>query len=434
MKLFPIIRISAAETGRQNTIERGDQNMAKYKINHSCGHTSTAQLYGNKRDRQWRIEKMESEICTDCYKEKQIEADKKSAEENAAAGLPALTGSEKQILWAEKIRAEKLALIDQLADMPTIELPYHWEWRHLAEWVMDDLKHIPATDKQAAWQNAWQLPIMVKAVSALKAQTKASWWIDNRDIKLSALFAALIKTLPREVSPEEKALEIDAAVEATVRLRPEHPHTETVAEIQLHDNSISVHFPEKLEAFRLLMRANDYTWSGSAWTRAINRFTGAAQDRAAEIGHKLLGSGFIIRIYNEDARAKAITGDFEPEQTRWVKVRVGGEYKDWFAIEWSRDEDFYRQAKRLHRAQYSKPHVVVPAENFEEVQDFAKAHDFRLSPGAQQLIDKTLAEREAALVVHVDPPEPVRNKRLSEKPAKLDVPDVVDVDESLIDD
>lgn len=354
-------------------------------------------------------------ICDDCRHQQLIEADKVAAEQNAAAGLPELTGTEKQVLWAEKIRAEKLDAIKQAKSGLLAQLEI---------WALygDEGNLLPLDHNHFA-----------HARNMLKQQTSASWWIDNRSVKVGVLLKNVYINNPIVEAKTEDEQAIVDAVKAESTVRPHQPHTETVAEIQLHDNSIAVHFPEKLEAFRLLMRANGYTWSGSAWTRAINRFTGTAQDRAAEIGHKLLGSGFIIRIYNEDTRAKAITGDYAPEQTRWVKVRVGGEYKDWFAIEWSRDEDFYRQAKRLHRAQYSKPYVVVPAENFEEVQDFAEAHDFRLSPGAQQLIDKTRAEREAALVVHVDPPEPVRKKRLSEKPEKLEVPVVVDIDESLID-
>ncbi|MDD2885301.1 MAG: hypothetical protein PHT48_09685 [Dechloromonas sp.] len=354
-------------------------------------------------------------ICDECRHQQLIEADKKAAEQNAAAGLPELTGTEKQILWAEKIRADKLANIRkaQQGELPQIEI-----WAFYG----DEGQPLPIDHEH-----------FNHALETLKQQTGAAWWIDNRDIKAGVLFKRLyISNPPTQPATDTEQTVIDE-IKAESTIRPEHPNTETVAEIQLHDSSISVHFPEKIESFRLLMRANGYTWSGSAWTRTINTFTGTAEDRAAEIGHKLLGAGFIIRVYNENARAKAVSGDYEPESKRWIKARISGEYKDWFAVEWSRDEDFYRQAKRLHRAQYSKPHVVVPAENFEEVQDFADIHNFRISTGAQALIDKAIAEREAALVVHVDPTEPVRKKRLSDRPAKLDVPELVEIDDSLKD-
>lgn len=40
--------------------------MAKYEINHTCGHTSTVQLFGKCSERERKIEWMERQECPEC--------------------------------------------------------------------------------------------------------------------------------------------------------------------------------------------------------------------------------------------------------------------------------------------------------------------------------------------------------------------------------
>lgn len=55
-------------------------------------------------------------VCPDCWREQKEkerqEANEKAAKENAENGLPTLTGSPKQIAWAEKIRNEMMAYLN----------------------------------------------------------------------------------------------------------------------------------------------------------------------------------------------------------------------------------------------------------------------------------------------------------------------------------
>lgn len=67
-----------------------------------------------------------------------------AAKQSKADGLPALTGSEKQIRWAESIRKEKMAAARE------------WLARHPGE----------QADKCLAWYGG---------------HASASWWIDHRD-------------------------------------------------------------------------------------------------------------------------------------------------------------------------------------------------------------------------------------------------------------
>lgn len=104
--------------------------MAKYQVKHLCGHTTEVQLFGHWSDRERRMAAMERELCAACRAEQARQA-------AAEAGLPALTGSDKQIAWAAEIRDTAI-------------------WR---------AKGTARAEKVA---------------EAAQKQTRAAWWIDNR--------------------------------------------------------------------------------------------------------------------------------------------------------------------------------------------------------------------------------------------------------------
>lgn len=79
--------------------------MAKYKITYACGHIAEVQLYGKEAEREKKIKWYSTINCPVCEAREQ----KEKAE---AAGLPHLTGSEKQIAWATKLRNNALAVLD----------------------------------------------------------------------------------------------------------------------------------------------------------------------------------------------------------------------------------------------------------------------------------------------------------------------------------
>lgn len=118
--------------------------MAKYTVNHICGHTVEVQLFGKINDRYRRIEWLETQECEVCRKAKANAASLAAKQER---GLADLTGSEKQIAWANTIREGAYKALDCLAPFAT----------------NDKVKTIVAE---------WR--------SKMDAQTEAKWWIDNR--------------------------------------------------------------------------------------------------------------------------------------------------------------------------------------------------------------------------------------------------------------
>lgn len=121
--------------------------MGKEYVTHSCGHEVVHQLYGPHASRDRKAAYLATQACPDCQKAARDLANAaknaEAAEQANAAGLPELTGSEKQIAWATTIRQEKLGQIEQINDY---------------------------------------------GLSLLTGQTAASWWIDLRNEDFSSVY------------------------------------------------------------------------------------------------------------------------------------------------------------------------------------------------------------------------------------------------------
>lgn len=143
--------------------------MAKYTINHTCGHQVTVQLFGKYADRERRIAYLETCECDECRKAKANAAAAAAKEER---GLPDLKGSEKQVAWANTIREKAYKALDCLAPFASVEelkvLMGRWgkiDDKAKAQWLASVEKVKPLYDR-------WK--------TQMDAQTEAKWWIDNR--------------------------------------------------------------------------------------------------------------------------------------------------------------------------------------------------------------------------------------------------------------
>lgn len=388
--------------------------MAKYDVTcPECGATYVVALFGKHDQREWKLKNFDW-TCETCKAKARVEADKAAAVENQEEGLPVLTGSEKQVLWAEKIRRDQIdatrAKVDELI-----------------------AKRAESSD-EAARKNGFRdladvKACILRAFEEMCGQASAHWWIENRSLRLLETFISpRVRAILKE--RKEKAPEVlEAAVEIT--LRPESPVTETVAEIITTETSVRVSFPEKRDDFREAIKGIGFHWTGGCWQNRHALLATTSRAKAAEAGAVLLAAGFVVRVPNPDVRADIVAGNVQHENTRVVSRRVGGDYNGWFALVWTRkDGDFYDKAKRLPGAKYSKPAVVVRSEHFEEVLDFAEIHGFSLSPGAKELVETAQAARANALRV-----TPVVQEHASanvERP-KLDPAGAGEVEESLLD-
>lgn len=278
-----------------------------------------------------------------------------------------LEGSERQVAWAEKIRFEKMWL-------------YHCHHRDSIRFARRD-----ETDKVANRLNEWH-EILEWVINK---HTKASWWIDNRSNGIKTIISEN-KDAWKEymsVSPEEREeaekIEMDAKAEATVI--PKDRTHDGVAYVIVTDKSVTVEYP-KDETFRTLVKNLGYGWDGACWYKEITVTTGPSQERAAELGNKLLTNGFAMCIMDEEIRKRAVEADYEPEYRRWVLVRK--DCPGLFLLKWERGNDrIYRDSRKIRGSKYDRPYVTVPFTEYNSVLDFANEYGFKFTDGAQFVVN-----------------------------------------------
>lgn len=148
--------------------------MAWYEIEYKCGHKDRMQLYGPYAERNRKIEwYKENVICPNCRAATQKEEAEQQKKADAESGLPALSGSPKQIQWAVMLRK---AYMDKLEDAFV---------RRQTE----------------------ESPDVIRTVSRqiiLGKQTEAKWWIDHRDMSALSILKGACK-LEGLDSPEKRA-------------------------------------------------------------------------------------------------------------------------------------------------------------------------------------------------------------------------------------
>jgi hypothetical protein len=330
--------------------------------------TYTARDHKSTKEYWRKIAGTEYGLCEDCkgiIRQEKLDAENaEAAKKSAEMEFPALTGSEKQVAWANTLRLEMTEKMQN---------------------VLERLK----PEKKPEFYRAFDYMVANK--------TKASWWIDNRFEYEVDLLVKMVGEAPTEKEMEDRKIENDIYAESAVFL--ENCKYDIPAKITVKDDKVLTIF-EKNEKFREVVKSLGYEWSGTRWVKEIRETTGTAAERAAELGNKLLNAGFPISILDKDIRENAINADYEPEHTRWIYRRVNGDYQDWLAITWEEDnEKLYQDARHITGSRWSKPSVVVKPDYYVQVEDFANLYGFRFTKAAQRLLDKAKMARETAVIV-----------------------------------
>lgn len=150
--------------------------MAWTTINYSCGHVGQVQMYGKHSERGRKVVWMEKNVlCDECAAKARDEGNRKAAATNAEAGLPSLTGTEKQVAWAESLRRAAYQLLT--ADKAAMEIVSRVVTRGQSLGLTPEMlkaAHIDSRETAAA-----MLRELIGKMFA--AQVTASFWINNRE-------------------------------------------------------------------------------------------------------------------------------------------------------------------------------------------------------------------------------------------------------------
>lgn len=137
----------------------------KYTVTYACGHTGEVQLFGKNEDREKKIHYLEKYgLCETCNeKEQETEWNQYETEKN----LPLLTGSEKQVKWARKLR---------FVCLPGIQ---------------DALVKFQVPDNTAK-----------ECLAYYAEKDSASWWIEHRDTTFRILVQDFLRNVYLPAHPE----------------------------------------------------------------------------------------------------------------------------------------------------------------------------------------------------------------------------------------
>lgn len=170
--------------------------MAKYDITYACGHEGTVNLVGKIKERERYIEWVEAhKLCPQCYAEKRQkdhDEENRRAAEAEAMGLPALTGTPKQVAWATTIRQHVIDLTLQ-REQEHLRVLH----QHLRDEVVDEAKKTGVYDDLAKLGNVNPIlgwtgldDIKEDFDAAVRSMTDAEFWIEHQDHRdIAVVFA-----------------------------------------------------------------------------------------------------------------------------------------------------------------------------------------------------------------------------------------------------
>lgn len=362
----------------------------KYNVTYACGHEGIVNLFGKMSDRDRKLEWLAGEDCPACRKaymeEMHRQANESALEQAKANNLPELTGTQKQVAWAATLRQE---FIDKLHKM------------NLTEQGEKVLKYI------------------------IEQRTSATDWIDRRRVPPVVIFQEYMNklldiALDGEKESETKSNEDDQGneelkpVEKTVLIPENSKHDGTVI-ISINKNCVEARYHSD-EDFAAILRSIGYSRNGAVWSRKTDRLTGAAEDRAAELGCKLLNAGFSVELKTEKLRQMATEAAYSPEQKKWVELQTYADGKCKLAFIWPRNDEnsdqIYWELRKIKGSRWSKPYVTIPIDMCNMAEDFADLWGFKFLPEAKMAIERYRASGtlvSPAFPVEEIRPEPEKN-------------------------
>lgn len=357
--------------------------MAKYTGIFSCGHEGVVGIIGPIKDREWKKEKAFSKMCPECYakylKEEREKTNKEAEEKSKEWELPELTGTEKQVSWANTLRIQ---FIDKIKD----------GLKHINEYGLDRYDREELRDQKISLKKfklfIQDIDILIDYV--LTNKTDSIFYIDNRTWSLSTIIL-LYKEIQTTKEKEEMK---DIFDEATIIPKEvKHPG---IVEIKYTEDRITVIY-ENNTAFRDIVKNLGYKRNG-AWEKTVKEINGSYKDRVAELGNRLLNAGFSILILDEELREKAINADYEAECKRWIHLRQDSKK---LAINWTDGSDLYNAARKLPGSKWSSPSVIVDVSHFKELEEFAELYDFKFTTAVIDYIEKYKEEIKSLSTVEV---------------------------------
>lgn len=294
-----------------------------------------------------------------------------------------LEGSEKQIAWAEEIRKP---LIDALNE--DLESQISWVREFVAGKGPD---YFGKEQIDEYIDESLEL-----AENLITTVSNAKWWIDYRDAfahfdpdEFILHMYIIVKEGHRPEAVGDKkqvymAYAEEKDPEAAGLMFPEDKITSNIVTVKQASDKVLILFNYNKDLVNIV-KSLGCRWSNVYWEKAPVEGINTLEDTAAEVINGLLNAGIPVRCRNAEVRAKAMSGDYTPTPTRVIKTNKEGK----ILIEWTeRKDDIYQDARAIKSSKYSKPSVVVDAEQYVDIEGFAEKWGFAITPKAQEKLDE----------------------------------------------
>lgn len=345
----------------------------KYEVKHICGHTREVTLFGPTRDREHKLEWMETILCPECQR---AQAEQQERERTKEMGLPELTGTEKQVSWATTIRLEKLDILTNKQEEIQKRIEEYKQYIK-REGLSEDRIAKAKARLEAANHNMW---LVTEIISGLSGITEAHWWIENRSADLEGL-ANAFKAL--QDAEKEKAIE-EETKPAMVIMEPEEKKTSTVVILKASGKEVIIR-SDKDEHIRMVIKKRGFVWDGSrtAWVKPITEMTGSPTDLVPDTARILLAAGIPVMV-SPDIKAAVEAGNYERETKRWI-MRSSKDHSKLFIakVEGVKLPDDCRTT-------YNGDGIISPTA-WREVREFASLNGYKVTKAADEMLRKAEA-------------------------------------------
>ncbi|SFO08970.1 hypothetical protein [Xenorhabdus japonica] len=328
---------------------------------------------------------------------------------NKELGLLPLTGTEKQVAWAENIRSVIISMlvpydefVNSVDEFDEYDLR-RVKTRAWADNLVDSLLTGLAKEKYSRVRiGDNELNIFTRAfLDAIKQKSHASWWIDNRESSLS--------TIIHELRDEILAVEITCenyrhSVFDESTIQPENPVEKISTLVTAYSDEVHLEFDGDNGQFIQIVHSYGFKYKDGLkkWILRIKWDSGDSKDRAAEIIHALLKNGFPVSTINESIRKMAINASFEPKYPRWIYFSVRSNNKNYVFISWNDKANLTKEIKMLDGAieSYARPNLwKIRVEQWASIRDFAEIHRFKITSEAEAQLKMAENKEKSRLIV-----------------------------------
>lgn len=396
--------------------------MAKYNVTYKCGHEDRVELFGKMSARDWRLEQMAGELCPECQKKESERATAEFEEEN---GLPLLSGSEKQVAWARKLRYDFLSGAQELSK--------NYEKAKFREEIYTRNEELQKRMREVQKEKAEEFPeFLNKTILYVSEQTTSTFFIDNRttlniketyNFKLDKMwyvdcyynmvekyakeydnFHDIYEVEARKEQEEEEQTKIEAEKSAQVTMQPEQKGSNTIVTLKIQDDTVKLcseydsGLVDCIHGFSLRM-----TWNKPCWEFKAEAFRGTAESVLMEIGNKLLENGYTVVFPCKELADMSLSGEFEKYRTNAIYAHKSNENK--LIVEYDKNDGgvcrelgfikggIFRRTKNL---------CYIPIGAYESLEELAETNNFAWEKTARERVDGYKHSLIIANPVHVE--------------------------------